>query len=393
VLTTFARAAAGADVALIEGVMGLYDGASAQSQEGSAAEIAKWLDAPVLAVLDASGMARTIAAIGMGLRTFDPQLTIAGLLANRVGSQGHLEILRSACRHASAPPVLGGLPEKTALAFPERHLGLRTADETTIPDAQLDAWAALLDEWMPPESLLRIAREAAPLALPDEKPVAIGPSGVRRCRLGIAFDAAFHFYYEDNLRRLEQAGAELVRFSPVADRALPPGLDGLYLGGGYPEVHAAALADNAPMREQIRALARAGAPVYAECGGLMYLAQAIRTLDGKQHPMVGLVPGVAVMAERLQALGYVEVETQRRTVLGGAGLRLRGHQFRYSTLEGAETGELAYSVRRRRGGTVDREGYGAGNVLASYVHAHWASNPTCAEGLVASCLAFAQARP
>lgn len=372
VQATFSRAAVGADVALIEGMMGLYDGASAESDEGSAAQIAKWLSAPVIAVVDASAIARTIAALGLGLRRFDEQVVLAGLFANRIGGQGHLDILRAACAGGDAPPVLGGLPARPALAFPERHLGLRTADRDTVADEQLAAWGSLIEEWVSLDQLLRIARSAPELPVPAAEPVSRP-----RCRIGLASDGAFHFYYEDNLRRLESLGAELVRFSPVSDRALPPRLDGLYLGGGYPEVYAAELAANGAMREAIVALARAGAPVYAECGGLMYLAQAIRTLDGREHAMCGLLPGVAVMRDRLEAIGYVEVEIARRTVLGDAGLRMRGHQFRYSALEGATSSDRFY---------------GEANVLASYVHAHWASNPRAAEGLVASCAAYASSR-
>jgi len=385
VLSTFARASAGCDVALVEGVMGLYDGASPDSHEGSAAEIARWLDAPVLAVVDASGMARTIAAVAHGLSSLDRELRIAGVFANRVGSRGHLDLLKSACLHAGAPPVLCGLPKEPKLAFPERHLGLRTADEA-VDDVQLAAWGALADEWCAPEAILRIAREAPALTPFDsglETALRSGRADMlhsgRAVRIAIARDAAFHFYYDDNLRRLESLGAELVPFSPIADAALPA-VDGVYLGGGYPEVHAAALAANASMRASLR---RFGRPIYAECGGLMYLAGAIRTLDGRTHEMCGLISGTAVMAEKLQALGYVEVETQRRTLLGGAGLRFRGHQFRYSTLEGAH-GD-AYAVRRRRGGATSPEGYGDGNVLGSYVHAHWASNPLVAEGFVQRC--------
>jgi cobyrinic acid a,c-diamide synthase len=385
VLATFTRASMDVDISLIEGVMGLYDGAAPDSEEGSAAEIAKWLNAPVVAVLDVSGMARTIAALGLGLRALDPALSIAGLFANRVGSRNHLDILKSACLHAGAPPVLGGLPEKAELAFPERHLGLRTAEREAIPDAQLAAWGALVDEWCAPEAFLRLAAEAPPLAdLAPERIDGHLSTSPPRCRIGLARDAAFHFYYDDNLRRLESLGAELVPFSPLAATALPD-VDGLYFGGGYPEVHAEALGANTTMRAAVRAFA---GPIYAECGGLMYLADAIRALDGRTHEMVGLVRGTAVMQPKLQALGYVEVETQRRSILGGAGLRFRGHQFRYSTLEGAATDELAYSVRKRRGGTTTPEGYSATpNVLASYVHAHWASNPLVAEGFVASCAA------
>jgi cobyrinic acid a,c-diamide synthase len=385
VRATFARAAASADIALIEGVMGLYDGAAPDGEEGSAAEIAKWLRAPVVAVIDASGMARTIAAVGVGLRDFDPALTLAGLFANRVGGSGHLDLLKRAC--VGAVPVLGGLPKEPSLAFSERHLGLRSADEATVPDALVAAWAGRFAEWNAPGTFVELARSAPPLELDDEaaqKSAATSP----RCRIGLARDNAFHFYYDDNLRRLEALGAELVPFSPLADRWLPPRLDGLYFGGGYPELYAETLAQNNSMLLAVAALAAAGAPIYAECGGLMYLVDAIRTLDGREHTMVGLLRGVAVMRDKLQALGYVEVETQRRTILGGAGLRMRGHQFRYSTLEGASDGDLAYSVRRRRGGATHAEGYGGANVLASYVHTHWASNPLCAEGLVQSCVRF-----
>ncbi|MBZ4420307.1 cobyrinate a,c-diamide synthase [Myxococcus sp. RHSTA-1-4] len=386
VVGTFTRASRGADVALIEGVMGLFDGASADTDDGSAAQVARWLGAPVLAVVDASGMARTIAAIGHGLASFHPEVRVVGLWANRVGSRGHLELLQRACV-GTGTPVVGGFPERPELAFPERHLGLVTAQEGGLPPERLEGWGALAPEWCDVDGVLRLAASAG--ALDGTVPEASVHRAVAPvCRIAVARDEAFHFYYEDNLRRLEALGAELVPFSPVRDGALPPEVHALYLGGGYPEAHAEALARNAPMREAVRAFARAGGPVYAECGGMMYLAQALRTLDGRMHEMVGLVPGVAVMAPRLQALGYVEVETTRRTVLGGAGLRFRGHQFRYSTLEGAPSDGGALRVRRRRGDSTHQEGYGPDNVLASYVHAHWASNPLAAEGFVRSACAF-----
>jgi cobyrinic acid a,c-diamide synthase len=387
VVATFARAAAGSDVALIEGVMGLYDGAAPDTEDGSAAQIAKWLGAPVVAVVDAGGMARTIAAVGLGLREFDRELDLAGLFANRLGSRGHLELAKSAC--SKTVPVVGGLPREETRSFPERHLGLRTADAEILPDALVKAWGATFAEWNAPAAFVALARRAPALAVAAAvaaEPLAHAP----RCRIGIARDRAFHFYYEDNLARLQALGAELVPFSPVDDEELPPDLDGVYLGGGYPELFARELAANVSLRGSLRALAKVGAPVYGECGGLMYLCNAIRTLDGTLHEMAGLVPGVAVMHDKLQALGYVEVETQRRSILGGAGLRMRGHQFRYSTLEGA--GGEAYSVRRRRGGSTHLEGYGSGNVLGSYVHVHWASNPLVAEGFVKSCCDYRQVR-
>jgi cobyrinic acid a,c-diamide synthase len=387
VLSTFRRQAEGADIALVEGVMGLFDGASPTGDEGSTAEIARWLDAPIALVVDASGMARSLAALVHGFARFDPELHLAAVVCNQVGSRGHLDLLRQAQRQ---PPVLGGLPRDRENRFPERHLGLRTADEATLPEAQLDRWGALAEEWIALDALLDVARAAPPVPAPrDEHGAGARP---RACSIGVAFDEAFHFYYADNLRRLEAAGAELVRFSPLSDNRLPD-VDALYFGGGYPELHAERLSENTAMLGAVRAFAERGGPIYAECGGLMVLTEAIRSLDGRVHPMVGLFPAQAVMRERLQALGYVEVETQARTVLGAAGLRFRGHQFRYSELCPAPSAtEHAYSIRRRRGGEVTREGYRTANVLASYVHAHWASNPLAAEGLVASAAAHRSGR-
>jgi cobyrinic acid a,c-diamide synthase len=388
---TFAHAARDADVAIIEGVMGLFDGESATSEAGSTAEIAKWLGAPVVLVVDASGMARSVAALVRGFASFDPDLNLAGALFNRVGSRGHLDLLRKALGQKE---TLGGLPRDAEHAFPERHLGLVTANDETLPPALLDHWSEAAAEWIDLDRLLTLARSAEPLPANEERVPAPRSAGFR-CRIGVAHDEAFHFYYADNLRRLEDEGAELVRFSPIHDGALPA-VDGVYLGGGYPELFGSALAANAGMRASLKDFAERGGPVYAECGGLMYLATAIETLAGERHQMVGLLPGTAVMHARLRALGYVETETQARTILGPAGTRFRGHQFRYSELTlpaGAAPVALSYSVRRRRGEEMSREGYGVGNVLASYVHAHWASNPRVATELVASCTRFKEQQP
>ena len=402
VAATFASTTRSADIALIEGVMGLYDGVTPTGDQGSTAELAKWLAAPVLLVCDAGGMARSIAALARGFAAFDPALAIAGVICNRIGSRGHLDILRKAT--GGDPPVLGGLPKEAALAFPERHLGLRTADRASVPDEQLSAWGERVEAWCDVEAILAVARAAGPV--PDvahsERMASPAPDTSRspapaaavapvRCRIGLALDEAFHFYYDDNLRRLEQLGAELVRFSPVHDVRLPD-VDGLYLGGGYPEVHAETLAANTTMRADVAAFAAARGPIYAECGGLMYLSNAIATLDGRRHTMVGIIPGHVEMHDRLVALGYVEVETQEPTLLGGAGLRFRGHQFRYSELQLAAPVDQVFTMRRRRGGEVTREGYRVGTTLASYVHAHWASNPLAARGLVSACADHATAR-
>lgn len=385
VLSTFMHASQGADIALLEGVMGLFDGASPTSDEGSTAEIAKWLQAPVLLVCDAGGMARSIAALAKGFSTFDPDLQISGLICNRLGSRGHLDLLRKATE--GKPPVLGGLPKEAALAFADRHLGLHSADRATVPEDVFVAWGDRVSEWCDVDAIVALAQSAP--ALPEIPAMARIVGEGTGCRIGLAFDEAFHFYYDDNLRRLESLGAELVRFSPIHDAHLPD-VDGLYFGGGYPEVHAEVLSRNISMRHDVAAFAEAQGPIYGECGGLMYLSNGIRTLDGTLHPMVGLIPGEAEMKDRLQALGYVEVETTDDTMLGASGLKFRGHQFRYSDFRLPAEVACTYRVRRRRGGEAFHEGYRQGNTLASYVHAHWASNPLLAQGFVQSCSAHAR---
>jgi cobyrinic acid a,c-diamide synthase len=392
VLATFARASADADIAVIEGMMGLFDSATPTGDEGSTAQLAKWLDAPVILVADASGVARTIAALAAGFARFDPAVRVAGMICNRIGGRGHLDLLRAA---EPEVPIVGGFPASAALAFPERHLGLLMADESNVPQRLLDGWSRLAAEWLDLDAIVAIARSAPALDVSRAADVKQVDSSSRpRCRIGVAYDAAFHFYYEDNLNRLRSLGAEIVNFSPIHDRELPE-VDGLYFGGGYPEAYARELSSNTAMLAEIRSFALHGGLIYAECGGLMYLTDAIRTLDGARWPMAAIIPGVAVMSDRLQALGYVEVETRADSIFGPAHTRFRGHQFRHSTLEGADNGDRIdriYDVAPRWGGAPFAEGYRHGNVLASYVHAHWASNPTVAEALIDSCLRLRVAR-
>jgi cobyrinic acid a,c-diamide synthase len=384
VVATFARVSAGADIAVIEGMMGLFDSATPTSDEGSTAQIAKWLDAPVILVADASGVARTIAAVAAGFARFDPAVRVAGMICNRVGLRGHLDLLRAADPEV---PIVGGFPASADLAFPERHLGLLMADESTVPQRLLDGWSRLAADWLDLDAIVELARSAPALKSRASSERRFDVTSRPRCRIGLAYDAAFHFYYEDNLNRLRSLGADIVNFSPIRDRELPD-IDGLYFGGGYPEVFARELSSNGAMLAAIRGFSARGGVIYAECGGLMYLLDAIRTLDGARWPMAAIIPGVAVMSNRLQALGYVEVETRADSILGPARTRFRGHQFRYSTLEGSESGnptDRIYNVTPRWGGARFEEGYRIGNVLASYVHAHWASNPAVAEALVSAC--------
>ena len=386
VIATFARASADADVAVIEGMMGLFDSATPTGDDGSTAQIAKWLYAPVILVTDASGVARTIAAVAAGFARFDPAVRVAGMICNRVGGRGHLDLLRAAQPEV---PIVGGFPANAELAFPERHLGLLMADESNVPQRLIDGWSRLAAEWLDLDTIVEIARSAPALKVERASDLKQIDSNSRpRCRIGVAYDAAFHFYYEDNLNWLRSLGAEIINFSPIHDRELPE-VDGLYFGGGYPEAFARELSSNTAMLAAIRGFASRGGVIYAECGGLMYLTGAIGTLDGARWPMAAIIPGVTVMSQKLQAIGYVEVETRADSILGPAHARFRGHQFRHSTLEGDDRGDridTIYNVAPRWGGAPFAEGYRVGNVLASYVHAHWASNPAVAEALIDACV-------
>lgn len=354
--------------------MGLFDGARADADDGSSAEIARWLDARVLLVVDVGAQARSVAALVRGFVDFDPRLTFAGVILNRVGSDRHARLLREALASTPGlPPLLGCLPRDTGVALPSRHLGLVTAADHAVDYAQLGDW---LERHVALGTLLdSLGETAAPSPAP---PAAPAPPQVR---VGVARDRAFCFCYPENLEALRAAGAELAFFSPLDDPALPEGLDGLYFPGGYPELHAAQLAANATLLEQVRVFAGGGKPLYAECGGLIYLSEGI---DG--HDLVGLVPGRARMLERRKALGYRQVTFARDTILGPAGTLARGHEFHYSELDGPQGSERAYRLQRAAGDALEDEGFVDGNLLASYVHLHFASNPALASNFVQCCL-------
>ena len=383
VLRTFAAGAVDADIALIEGMMGLYDGLAPDAETGSTAELAKWLAAPTLLVIDASAMARSAAAATLGFASFDPQVPLAGWIANRLGGPAHLDLLR---RVGAKLALVGGFSAEDDGRFAERHLGLRSADEASLPEHAIDLWARRAEAGLDLDRIQTLAREAPGLTVERHEQA---PVRAATCRIGVARDEAFSFYYPENLALLEAAGAELVFFSPVADQRLPAA-DGLYIGGGYPELVADRLAHNGAMRAEVQAFHRAGKPIYAECGGLMALTERLVTLDGRSHVMFGLLPGVVEMCERLQALGYVEVETRCDSPLGPAGTRFRGHQFRYSKYKpGEDAGQGAYCRMGDATGSW-REGWQRGSLLASYVHGHWALCPEVPRHLVAACI---RARP
>ncbi|MBO1437339.1 cobyrinate a,c-diamide synthase [Meiothermus sp. CFH 77666] len=368
-LEVFRRGARGADLALVEGVMGLFDGQDPRGRVGSTAQVAKLLRAPVVLCLDASAMAGSIAALVRGFRDHDPEVWLGGVVANRVGSARHAALLEEALLPLGVP-FLGYLPSEPDLSLPERHLGLYRADEARLEKAALLRAAQNLNL----ERLLALAQSALPLpTLPHRLPA---PAEPPRVRLGVAQDAAFSFYYPENLELLTGYGAELVPFSPLEDADLPPGLGGLYLGGGYPELFARELSENWRMRAALR---RFPGPIYAECGGLMYLSEALLTEEGR-FEMVGLVPGASRMLGRL-VLGYREVEALANSPLAKRGWRAKGHEFHYSAREVIPPA----AWRLVAGGGL--EGYATGSVLSSYVHLYFPSQPRLAEHFVQEALA------
>jgi cobyrinic acid a,c-diamide synthase len=377
-----AGSAQGADLALIEGVMGLFDGAGATTEAGSTAQIARWLAAPVLLVVDARGIARTAAALIQGLCGFDPTLRIAGVVFNNVGSESHYRLLYDALQaYVPAVKPVGYLPREAAIRAPERHLGLVPSYERDQTAAYLDSLVSVIGRTVDLDGVLKLARSCGPLLVPPDDPLPAVTAG-QSVRIGLARDAAFHFYYEDGLDLLRRLGAELVPFSPLCDESLPPDLDALYLGGGFPEVYRQALAEHALLRRAVRAALDAGTPVYAECGGLMYLSEAIVDAGGAEWPMVGAIPVKARMQPRLNSLGYVTAEAQAETLLAAPGEVLRGHEFHWSQVDEHPAGWApAYRTTSRRGGTR-LEGFYGPNLLASYVHVHFSANPRAAARFV-----------
>jgi cobyrinic acid a,c-diamide synthase len=392
-LQTFQRATQGADVAVVEGVMGLFDGYDGRSEAGSTAQMAKWLDLPVVLVVDAAGMARSAAALVQGFERFDRDLRFAGVVFNRIGGERHLAYLREALKDHVQMPLLGCLPRDDMVAIPERHLGLMTREDFTGGETASDGLSELLEARLEIAGLLkRLPIISAQLPAPRTDDL---PPDAARMRIGVARDRAFCFYYPDNLELLEASGATLVTFSPMTDKALPEDLDGLYFGGGYPELYAEALSANSGLRAQVLQKGRQGMPIYGECGGFMYLCRQLIDPHGRSHPMVSLFPFTTRMFPRLRALGYREVTLTADVLIGPQGARIRGHEFHYSEIADSQTAlasETCYRISARDGGGARPEGYRSRRCLGSYVHLHFGSNPEAARHLVAGCRQYRQER-
>ena len=382
------RAARDADLALVEGKRGLYDGADVRGSH-STAELAKLIGAPVLLVVKATKVTRTVAALVLGCMALDPEVALAGVILNRVGTGRQEGLIRRALAEATGLPVLGALPPLEDQPLPSRHLGLVCAGEHPDRERSLEALADAISAHVDLDAVRGVASGAGDMpGMPAlEPPRRAG----RKVRIAVLRDAALSFYYPENLEALEAAGAELVFVSPLADRALPA-VDALYAGGGFPEEHAGALSANEPMRRAIAAEIEAGLPVWAECGGLMYLARAI-VRDGREHPMVGALPIVVEHTPRPQGHGYMAATVDRPNPFFPVGTRLLGHEFHYSRAVAGFEGDTVLAVERGAGLGRGRDGLFVNNVVATYMHLHALGTAGWAAGLVRAAFRHASRAP
>ncbi|WP_251425037.1 cobyrinate a,c-diamide synthase [Veillonella agrestimuris] len=381
----FASTAEGADLAIIEGVMGLYDG----GREGvsSTAEVAKQLGAPVVLVIDCKAMGESAAAIALGFREYDKDVDFRGVILNRLGSDNHERMVREGMAKIGVP-VLGAIRRDDRMHSPERHLGLTPVTEVD-PTKSIATIQAAVESMVDLQGLLELAISAQPLTLPLEEDI---ESTEKIAKIGVAYDEAFSFYYPASLHALEKAGAELVYFSPLRDKAIPD-VDGLVFGGGFPEMFLEQLSQNKTMRDSIGVANKMGMPIYAECGGLMYLCEHIRDFEGKDYETVGIVPANCIMQQSLQKVGYVTATAHRETLLGDTGTVLRGHEFHFSTME-PTVKDFPWAFHLEGGRTPQSYdgGYASDNVLASYLHLNFAGSIEGAQHFVNRCASYERQR-
>lgn len=377
----FQRGSHGADISIIEGVMGFYDGKEATSNKGSTAEISALLQSPVILVVNCQSMARSVAAVVKGFQCFSEQSRIAGVIANKVGSEGHFRIVKAAIEQECGIPVLGYLMREEEVEIPERHLGLVPSIERGELEPLFQRLADLVSATVDLDEILNIA-ESVPLVEAETK--FFSKKSEPCVTIAIAKDSAFHFYYPENIELLELYGAKCVFFSPLAGEGVPEEADGLYIGGGFPEEFAEQLSSNAEVLESFRAAIKRGLPTLAECGGFMFLTRKIKTTDNQAYPMVGIIPGSVTMQKRLAALGYREVTGTEGNFLLGDGDHVKGHEFHYSTFAADAELTHAYQTKGLRG--TKTEGVVQGNLVAGYTHLHFASNPEMVKRWIDKCL-------
>ena len=387
----FLHASHDADISIVEGVMGFYDGKGALSNQGSTAEISLVLSSPVLLVIDASGMARSAAAMVKGYQTFDKAVNIAGVIANGVGGEGHFNLIKEAVEKECGVPVVGYLSKHSEIEIPERHLGLIPAIERGEHAGLFQQLSDIASSTINLDAIYALARTAPEVTSEaDFSPLSGLLSSkyedTAKVQIAVAKDAAFNFYYPENFDLLEHYGAELLFFSPLAGELVPREADGLYIGGGFPEEFAALLSLHREAMTELRERIEHGLPTYAECGGYMYLTEQLRDVHGGRHQMVGVIPAQVTMQQRLSGFGYREVTGAAGNWLLPDKQSARGHEFHYSTIEyGLLPQPFAYTTSGYRLPSIQGEGYLRDNVIAGYTHLHFGSNPQVAERFAERC--------
>lgn len=374
----FAATASGADISIIEGVMGLYDGG--RGGISSTAEISKLLNAPVILVIDAKSMGTSAAAVALGFREFDHSVNLAGVILNRLGSDSHKKIIVDALDTLGIK-CFGAVKRNDEFILPERHLGLVPTMENNSADV-IQKICAAVERQVDVDALIALAKNAPPIPN-SSKTYNLKP---KTLKIAVARDEAFNFYYGESLSELEKRGAEIVFFSPLNDEHLPENISGLIIGGGFPEMFAARLEQNKNLRAEIFNAANAGLPIFAECGGFMYLMKNLIDFDGKSFEMCGVLDGAATMTNKLQSVGYVEAEILHDCAIGKAGDKIRAHEFHFSTAETSD--EKIFKCTRMRTGKEYFAGAVKKNLVASYLHIHFAGSPSAAKSFVDACKKF-----
>lgn len=376
----FTKLSDGADISIIEGVMGLYDGGA--NGVSSTADIAKRLKAPIILVLDCKSVGYSIAATALGFREYDKTANIAGVILNKLGSDRHEAMIREVMEKINMP-VVGAFHRDDHLKTPERHLGLTPVTEIETSQLIEDIGKAA-SRYIDMDQILAIANSSPDLDIDDDKNA---EENHKIVKIGVARDAAFSFYYPSSLEKLESMGAELIDFSPLEDSSISD-VDGLIFGGGFPEMFLEKLQENESMKQSIREAASKGMPIYAECGGLMYLCRQIVDFDGNAFDTAGIIPGVCKMGKNLQRVGYVTATALKDSIAARKGDQLRGHVFHFSMITKDEDYPDAYELQGTRQSTPHLEGYSKDNVLASYLHISFEGNPKAADHFIKSCLSY-----
>jgi len=381
ILEIFLKASEKKDISVIEGVMGFYDGIDGVNEKGSTAHLSKLLKSPVILVLDSRGSARSLGAIAMGFQKYDTDVNIAGVIFNNIGSDKHLNYLKQSLRGVEC---LGGIPRVKEEILYSRHLGLVPPDELYNPE-KYEIIKGLVQDNVNIDRLIEISKNAEELEYTGRS---LFGKEDKKIKIGVAFDSAFNFYYWDNFEILKSYGADIEFFSPLTGKL--PDVDGIYMGGGYPEIFAKELEANKSSMATVREKSEDEMPIYAECGSLMYLCKRLVNLDGKSFKMVGIFDADIEMTERRQALGYAEVKVTKDNILSKNNDIIRGHEFHYSRVSSLNEDNFAYEMKRGVGIQDGKDGLVSKKTIASYLHIHFATSPEIPQKFISSCLKYSK---